>query len=926
MHGCLSGLRATMEAKCKEAKSKTGRPLGSVFPPTVNTIPMRCRPALTRLRAASVLLVGVLLCFPRLGHGQETPEIEGTISVSTDAGGSETLPFGMDPGATAGVDSLFGESELPPPPPSGVFDARWVDDVVEASFGQGLPVDIRQGSSSSTGTRQHKVRFQTEDAATEVTIEWDLPEDVTGTIEVAGDSVEMTGTGSLTASPGDPHALLTIDYNTAPTLDTNEGTTLEEGGQVTIPTDSLSASDPDHDSSELTFDVTDGPTEGDLLVSGTEATEFTQQDLIDENVTYDHTAGIAPGDTPPDDAFTFDLQDGKGEGPTGNVFSVSVLETNDPPTATSDTDTTQQGTAISVSAPGVLGNDSDPNGDQLSVSAVNGNAPDVGQEITLASGALLTVETDGSYDYDPNGAFSSLAGGETDSDSFTYTAGDGNGGTDQAAVTLTIEGLNGAPVAADDSFSTYEDSTLTVGAPGVLGNDDDPDGDPLTSTVGAAPSNGTLTLSNDGSFEYVPAPGFTGTDSFTYTAGDGNGGTDQATVTLAVTGTQALNLDSGWNLVSLPYQMEDQTFGAVLPTCTSGFRYTPSSGNQLISDGDTLTVGQGFWAKCPPGTEQVVGTGGGSQTVGVAAGWNLVGPFGDSTDAGSISSDPQGIVASSFYGFDPSDGYTPVSTLAPGEGYWVNASASGTLALGGGGEGSSLAAQARLQNGPQNGSEDGATVSLHVTDDEGREATLWLRRGRPASKQNTSEQKRRTLPPVPPGATFDVRFANGSALATVEPGGGASFRDVKLQGAAYPLTLRLEGGPRAGEVLLRQGRGPGADVRALASSAPSATLQEGSGPLQVGLRALPEQYALHRSAPNPASGPATISFSVPEQTRVEIGVFDVLGRKIATLAEGQKEPGRHDVRLDAGALPSGTYFYRMSAEGFSETRRLEVIR
>ena len=94
----------------------------------------------------------------------------------------------------------------------------------------------------------------------------------------------------------------------------------------------------------------------------------------------------------------------------------------------------------------------------------------------------------------------------------------------------------------------------------------------------------------------------------------------------------------------------------------------------------------------------------------------------------------------------------------------------------------------------------------------------------------------------------------------------------------------------------------------------------------MGLQATPERYALHRSAPNPASGPATIAFSVPEQTHVTIGVFDVLGRKVATLADGQKEPGRHNVRLDAGALPSGTYFYRMSAEGFSETRRLEVIR
>ncbi|WP_263784386.1 Ig-like domain-containing protein [Salinibacter grassmerensis] len=844
--------------------------------------------------------------------------------MSTDAGGSETLPLGIDPGATAGVDSSFGESELPPAPPSGVFDARWIDDDISPSgFGEGLPVDIRQGSVSSNGTRQHEIRFQVEDAATAVTIEWDLLAEVSGTIVDKFDGsvygpVEMTGNDSLTVSPGDPAALLTIDYNTAPTLDTNAGTTLDEGGQVAISTDSLSASDPDHDPSGLTFTVTNGPTEGTLLVGGTADTAFTQQDLIDGAVTYDHTANVAPGDVPPDDAFTFDLQDSKGEGPTGIVFPVSVLGTNDPPTAASDADTTQQGGSISISAPGVLENDSDPNGDLLSVSAVNGNASSVGQQVTLASGALLTVEATGAYSYDPNGAFDSLNDGDIGSDSFTYTASDGNGGSAQATVSLAIEGLNGAPVATDDSFATYEDSTLTIGAPGVLGNDNDPDADLLTPSVVSAPSNGTLTLSNDGSFEYVPASGFANTDSFTYEVADDSGATDQATVTLTVSGVRTVNLDDGWNLVSLPYQSGDQTFGTFLPSCTSGFLYDPSSGNQSLSDGDTLTVGEAFWANCPSGTEEVTGVKADSQTVSVAAGWNLVGPFGDSTDTGAISSDPQGIVESSLYGFDPSDGYTPVSTLVPGEGYWISVSASGTLTLGGGGGGTSLAASTRLHNAGG----DGKTASLQVTDAEGREATLLLRRDRPASKQTGH-----MLPPIPPGGTFDVRFANGRALATVEPDASTpSLHDVNLQGVAYPLTLRRQGSPRAGGVLVRETRDSDADVRTLTSDAPSVTLQNGNGQLQVGLQSVPEQFALRNSAPNPARGAATIAFSVPEQTHVTIDVFDVLGRKVATLTDGQKEPGQHDVRLNARSLSSGTYFYRMSAEGFSKTRRLSVVR
>ncbi|HET6918172.1 MAG TPA: Ig-like domain-containing protein [Jiangellaceae bacterium] len=69
---------------------------------------------------------------------------------------------------------------------------------------------------------------------------------------------------------------------------------------------------------------------------------------------------------------------------------------------------------------------------------------------------------------------------------------------------------NQAPVAAGDAFSTAEDTVLTVAAPGVLGNDADPDGDPLTAVLVTGPSHGSLTLHANGSFSYTPAADFTG--------------------------------------------------------------------------------------------------------------------------------------------------------------------------------------------------------------------------------------------------------------------------------------------------------------------------------------------------------------------------------------------------------------------------------
>lgn len=93
---------------------------------------------------------------------------------------------------------------------------------------------------------------------------------------------------------------------------------------------------------------------------------------------------------------------------------------------------------------------------------------------------------------------------------------------------------NQPPVAANDGYTTTRDVPLTVGAPGVLGNDSDPEGGPITAVLAAGPAHGSLTLNANGSFTYVPAAGFTGVDSFTYSASDGSLTSGTATVALTV--------------------------------------------------------------------------------------------------------------------------------------------------------------------------------------------------------------------------------------------------------------------------------------------------------------------------------------------------------------------------------------------------------
>ena len=95
--------------------------------------------------------------------------------------------------------------------------------------------------------------------------------------------------------------------------------------------------------------------------------------------------------------------------------------------------------------------------------------------------------------------------------------------------------LNSAPVAVADAYGVAAGGTLSIdAAAGVLANDADPDGDPLTTEKAADPSRGVVFLRPDGSLIYVPATGFTGADTFTYRASDGVLRSEVTTVTVNV--------------------------------------------------------------------------------------------------------------------------------------------------------------------------------------------------------------------------------------------------------------------------------------------------------------------------------------------------------------------------------------------------------
>jgi hypothetical protein len=215
------------------------------------------------------------------------------------------------------------------------------------------------------------------------------------------------------------------------------------------------------------------------------------------------------------DGFSYFVSDGSAESDVASVTLV-VNSVNDTPVSVNDEYATPEDMPLTIEAPGVLINDSDIDGDALAALLVN---PPIHGSVTLSP--------DGALVYTPDANFNGI-------DGFSYLAGDGTADSEAAAVTITVCAVNDAPAAAADAYTMDEDSTLAVDiAGGVLTNDTDVEGDPLSASIVSGPENGTLSLNPDGSFSYVPTINFTGADSFVYAASDGDQ-SGEAIVTITV--------------------------------------------------------------------------------------------------------------------------------------------------------------------------------------------------------------------------------------------------------------------------------------------------------------------------------------------------------------------------------------------------------
>ncbi|MEW5928318.1 MAG: Ig-like domain-containing protein [Gemmatimonadota bacterium] len=298
-----------------------------------------------------------------------------------------------------------------------------------------------------------------------------------------------TATVTITVTP----------VNDAPVA-VNDAYSTPEDTPLSVAAPGVLANDTDPDGDPLTAVLVTGPASGTLT--------------LDANGSLSYTPNAGFSGT---DQFTYKANDGTVDSNVATA-TITVDDVNDAPTAVNDAYSTDEDTQLNVAAPGVLANDTDPEGNPLTAVLVTGPAH-----------GTLTLNADGSFTYTPAANYSGL-------DSLTYKANDGTSDSNTAKVTITVNAVNDAPTAVDDAYSTDEDVALNVAAPGVLANDTDPEGNPLTAVLVTGPAHGTLTLNADGSFTYTPAANYNGPDQFTYKANDGTADSNVATVSITVSG------------------------------------------------------------------------------------------------------------------------------------------------------------------------------------------------------------------------------------------------------------------------------------------------------------------------------------------------------------------------------------------------------
>mgnify|MGYP001372695842 CR=1 FL=1 len=347
-----------------------------------------------------------------------------------------------------------------------------------------------------------------------------------------------------------------------------------------------------------------------------------------------------------------------------------------------------------------------------------------------------------------------------------------------------------------------------------------------------------------------------------------------------------------WNMVGLPLGVEDSYYLTLFPDAINNTLFSFGEGYSLETN---FVEGAGYWLRFDSyDYNTIVGEGFEENMITLSEDWNMISGVTEPASVNAIF-DPYGlIIPNTIYSFG--EGYELADVIEPGLGYWIRSYGEGYVTI------SSNARRSKSKF--VNRLTDANTISfngktLHFGIDIPKEEILSY-----------------SLPPKPPAGAFDVRYVGDWNV--VKDGG-----DIEIMNNSIELKIDYEIHQNKW-VLINLSTGEEHELTKsgtmeIIGDADRFSLMKMSG-------SIPEKYILAQNYPNPFNPVTAISYSIPTSGFVSLKVFDLLGEEVSTVIEGERKAGFHTAQFDGSHLSSGVYFYKLSSNDWTLTKKLILLK
>jgi hypothetical protein len=393
------------------------------------------------------------------------------------------------------------------------------------------------------------------------------------------------------------------------------------------------------------------------------------------------------------------------------------------------------------------------------------------------------------------------------------------------------------------------------------------------------------------------------------------------TVPVEVTPFQViLDLEGGWNMVSLPVVPEYYRVDSLFPGNVGVFGW---NGIDYVTT-DVFEIGYGYWlALLEAATVTLSGVPVLTYTRDVIGGWNMVGSISIETDTSAFEATPAGILFDNLNWYDPTlRKYVKTDIVDPGKGYWFPTLDAGVLTLN-----EAPAAKSLVQSGDVQ-----SYASITVTRDGISRVLEFGFDTRATEGFDLALDK--PVPPPSPTHRFDAYFTFEHEIFTryqrdVRPVGSTSTWTMEIQGGtAYTLDWDITAVANDLDAILVV-NGRVVDMRATQSI----TVDEG-GHIEISVGKgliVPSEFTLAQNYPNPFNPETEILYTLPHSSRTTITIYNVLGQVVNVLVDEYQPAGSYRVQWDGQShtgegVASGVYFCRMQAGDFVATNKMVLMK